>query len=131
MVTASKKMRGRAERANKPPKADASRVLAPSRLPADVHRRFESEFMPIRLTKELREHKGVKVLLEAVKEDVLELWELGRKGTYISSHFVTCEGTEDTLTSTSADDDDYGSLVDAHISRLAGLMGLAPNLVDP
>ena len=130
-MTASKKMRGRAERANKPPKADASRVLAPSRLPADAHRHYESEFVPIRLTKELRAHKGVQVLLEAVENDVLELWELGRKGTHISSHFVTCEGTEDTLTSTSADDDNYGSLVDAHIARLAGLMGLAPNLVDP
>lgn len=124
-------MRGRAERAGKPPRADASRAaLAPSRLPADAHRHYESEFVPIRLTKELRAHKGVKVLLEAVENDVLELWELGRKGTHISSHFVTCEGTEDTLTSTSADDDDYGSLVDAHIARLAGLMGLAPGLGD-
>ena len=130
-MTASKKMRGRAERANKPPKADASRVLAPSRLPADVHRRFESEFVPIRLTKELREHNGVQVLLAAVEDDILELWELGRKGTYISSHFVTCGGKEDFLTSTSAHDDDYGSLVDAHISRLAGIVGLVPNLVDP
>ena len=123
-------MRGRAERAGKPPRVDASRVVAPSRLPADAHRHFKSEFVPIRLTKELREHKGVKVLLEAVENDVLELWELGRKGTHISSHFVTCEGTEDTLTSTSADDDDYGSLVDAHISRLAGLMGLTPGSGD-
>ena len=130
-MTSSKKMRGRAERANKPPKADASRILAPSRLPADAHRHYESEFVPIRLTEELREHKGVKILLTAVEDDILELWELGRKGTHISSHFVTCEGTEDFLTSTSAEDDDYGSLVDAHISRLAGIMGLAPNLVDP
>ena len=130
-MTASKKMRGRAERANKPPKADASRVLAPSRLPADVHRRFESEFVPIRLTKELREHNGVQLMLAAVEDDILELWELGRKGTYISSHFVTCGGKEDFLTSTSAHDDDYGSLVDAHISRLAGIVGLVPNLVDP
>ena len=126
-MTASKKLRGRAERMGKPPKA----AIAPSRLPADAHRHFKSEFVPIRLTKELRAHKGVQVLLEAVENDVLELWELGRKGTHISSHFVTCEGTEDTLTSTSADDDNYGSLVDAHIARLAGLMGLAPNLVDP
>ena len=130
-MTASKKMRGRAERANKAPKADASRVLAPSRLPADVHRRFESEFVPIRLTKELREHNGVQLMLAAVEDDILELWELGRKGTYISSHFVTCGGKEDFLTSTSAYDDDYGSLVDAHISRLAGIVGLVPNLVDP
>ncbi len=130
-MTASKKMRGRAERANKPPKADASRVLAPSRLPADVHRHFESEFVPIRLTKELREHNGVQLMLAAVEDDILELWELGRKGTYISSHFVTCGGKEDFLTSTSAHDDDYGSLVDAHISRLAGIVGLVPNLVDP
>ena len=124
-------MRGRAERANKPPKADTNRVLAPSRLPSNAHRHFESEFVPIRLTKELREHKGVQVLLAAVEDDIHELWELGRKGTHISSHFVTYEGTEDTLTSTSANDDDYGSLVDAHITRLAGLIGLAPNLVDP
>ena len=127
---ASKKVRGRVARAAKSDKADKRVVAAPSRLPADTHRHYESEFVPIRLTKALRAHEGVQVLLGAVGEGVLDFWELGRKGTHISSRFLTCEGTEDTLTSPDADDDDYKSLVDAHLHRLAGLMGFAPATGD-
>jgi hypothetical protein len=123
---ASKKVRGRAARAAHPANAEKRLVAAPSRLPADAHRHYESEFVPIRLTKALRAHEGVQVLLGAVGEGVLDFWELGRKGTHISSRFLTCEGTEDTLTSPDADDDDYESLVEAHLHRLAGLMGFAP-----
>lgn len=127
---ASKKVRGRAARAAKPDKSEKRLVAAPSRLPADTHRHYEPEFVPIRLTKEMRANEFVQVMLESMEQGTLEYWELGRKGTHISSRFLTCEGTEDTLTSPNADDDDYFSLVQAHIFRLAELMGLTPETGD-
>ena len=130
MTSSSKKARGRKAREAKPA-ANTGR-FAPSNLSEDTHRHYDSAFVPIRLTKQLREHKGVQLLLTFMEEDgPLELWELGRKGTHISSHFITTWGKEDYLTSPFADDDDYGSLVDAHIWRFLDLAGLKPKTLGP
>ena len=95
-------------------------------LPDEAHDFFESRFVPIRLTDALRDPKGVKIMQLALANGMLEYWELGRKGTHICSKFITREGTEDCLTSPNPNNEDYGSLVDAHVQRLAQIMGLTP-----
>jgi len=95
---------------------------APTRLPADVHPFFDSEFKPIELSDALRALESVKTMLLGVQEGALVEWNLGRKGTHISSHFVTADGVEDYLTSPNPLDDDFDSLTKAHLSRLGQLV---------
>lgn len=124
-MPSSKKLRGREKKANRP--GGVPMRFAPSTLPDDTHPFFESTFVPIRLTDALRDQKGVQIMQLALADGMLQYWELGRKGTHICSKFVTREGTEDSLTSPNPNDEDYGSLVDAHVQRLAQVMGLSPN----
>ena len=123
-MTSSKKLRGRRKKANRP--GGVPMRFAPSTLSENAHPFFEPTFVPIRLTDLLRDHKGVKIMQLGLADGMLESWQLGRKGTHICSKFVTREGTEDCLTSPDPDDEDYGSLVDAHVQRLAQIMGLLP-----
>ena len=124
-MTSSKKLRGREKKANRP--GGVPMRFAPSTLPEDAHPFFDPTFVPIRLTDALRDHKDVQIMQMALDDGMLEYWELGRKGTHICSKFVTCEGTDDCLTSVDPNDEDYGSLVEAHVQRLAQVLGLAPN----
>ena len=124
-MTSSKKLRGRKKKANRP--GGVPMRFAPSTLPEDAHPFFESTLVPIRLTDALRDHKAVQIMQMALADGMLEYWQLGRKGTHICSKFMTRGGTEDCLTSPNPNDDDYGSLVEAHVQRLAQIMGLAPN----
>jgi hypothetical protein len=125
-MTSAKKRRGRASKQERAERRGAHpERFAPSRRPDHLHPRYELGFVPIRLTRELRQLEGVDIMLEGVRDGCLQSWELGRKGTHISSRFVTDEGLEDTLTSPNPDDDDYDSLVQAHILRLAKIMGRA------
>ena len=55
------------------------------------------------------------------KQTFLERWELGRKGSHISSQFILCDGTCDRLTSVTHTDDDYIELLKAHTQRMAEL----------
>lgn len=135
-MTSSKKARGRTrkderalvrERRAHAAHNDALGRTAPIALDDDGPRFFDSEFVPMPLTSELAECEGVRFMQNAVKEGLLVYWELGRKGTHISSHFLTTGGTEDYLTSGGAYDNDYGSLVIAHISRLAQIYGVVPD----
>lgn len=135
-MTSSKKARGRVKKeARELDEArrahaehnDALGRRAPVMLPDDDPRFYDSEFVPIPLTSELAEHEGVRFMQDAVKKGWLVFWDLGRKGTHISSHFLTTCGTEDYLTSGGAYDNDYGSLVIAHISRLAQIYGVVPD----
>ena len=124
-MPSSKKLRGREKKASRP--GGVPLRFAPSTLPDNAHPFFEPTFVPIRLTDVLRDQKGVQIMQLALADGVLEYWELGRKGTHICSKFVTREGTEDCLTSPNPNDEDYGSLVDAHVQRLAQVLGLGPN----
>jgi len=98
-----------------------------AQLPPGVERYFDEQFKSTPLTPELREDRAVQVMLGSVADGVLECWKLGRKGGHISSYFVTCEGVDDTLTSSDPNDEDYAALVQAHVCRLGNLMGLAPD----
>ena len=131
-MTSSKKARGRARKDAR--ELDGARRAhtahnqalgrtAPLVLTDDGPRFFDSEFVPLPLTSELADQEGVRFMQDAVKEGFLVYWELGRKGTHISSHFLTKDGTEDYLTSPNPHDEDYGSLVIAHINRLAQIFG--------
>ena len=135
-MVSAKKERGRLQRAHRTARPNSKpERYAPSRLTDDMHRHYKSDFVPIRLTKELRECEGAKLMLKGVEEGALEAWELGRKGTHIASRFVTVDGVEDTIMSPDAEDDEYAPLIDAHINRLAELMGVAKceaaQMLDP
>ena len=90
---------------------------APRTLPAETHPHFESEFVPITFSNDLLALEVVKDMKEMVNEGHLVSWELGRKGTHISSRFCTDSGQEDILTSPDPADEDYESLCKAHIQR--------------
>jgi len=137
-MTSSKKARGRAKKDAR--ELDGARRAhaahnqalgrtAPLVLDDEGPRFFDSEFVPMPLTSELAEHDGVRFMQRAVKDGFLVFWELGRKGTHISSHFLSTGGTEDYLTSPNPHDEDYGSLVMAHINRLAQIFGATPDTV--
>ena len=124
-MVSAKKARGRLQRAQRSARPNAKpERYAPSRLTDDMHRHYEPDFVPIRITKEMRGYAGAQLMLLGVEEGALELWELGRKGTHIASRFLTVDGVEDTLVSPDPEDDDYAPLIDAHIKRLAELMGV-------
>lgn len=90
---------------------------APRTLPIEKYPRFESEFVPIAFSNDLLALEVVKDMKELVNEGHLVSWELGRKGTHISSRFRTDDGEEDILTSPDPTDEDYESLCTAHIQR--------------
>ena len=96
---------------------------APAKLPEGTRPIFESEFKPIDIPKELLESEFGLVFKEQLDEKNLVAWELGRKGTYISSRWLSADGKEDFLTSTDSNDEDYHSLMQAHIFRFAQYMG--------
>ena len=91
--------------------------MAPRTLPASTHPYFESEFLPIALSHDLLSLDVVQTFQSLVDGDALVSWELGRKGTHISSKFETAAGSEDTLTSPDPNDEDYESLCKAHIQQ--------------
>ena len=100
---------------------NASRTSVPFTVPSNVRPFYESTFCPIELCDTLRSNKAVQVMLSGLESGALLEWSLGRKGTHLSSRFVTCDGTEDMLTSSQPDDNDYSSLLQAHIERLRQL----------
>ena len=131
-MVSAKKARGRLQRAQRTARPNAKpERYAPSRLTDDMHRHYEPDFVPIRITKELRGYAGAQIMFKGLEDGVLELWELGRKGTHIASRFVTTDGVEDTLMSPDPEDEDYAPLIDAHISRLADLIGVVKQESDP
>ena len=82
--------------------------------------------MPIELSSELLALDVVKSFQSLVTEGCLQKWELGRKGTHVSSHFVTACGLDDMLTSPFPNDNNFENLCKAHISRaLEVLQGTA------
>lgn len=90
---------------------------APRTLPAETHPFFDSEFVPIAMSNDLLAMDVVKAMKEMVDEGYLTSWELGRKGTHISSRFCTADGSDDILTSPCPTDEDFESLCKAHIQR--------------
>ena len=59
----------------------------------------------------------VESMQDLMRLGLLREWEIGRKGTRISSHFVTAGGTQDILTSVCPNDTDYKKLVLTHVER--------------
>ena len=104
------------------PARTAGAPTAPRTLPANTHPFYESQFRPIELSNELRADDCVQAMLRLVCEGHLDNWQLGRKGTHISSHFVTTGGTRDYLTSPDPNDSDYLMLVKAHMQRAIELI---------
>ena len=98
---------------------------APVTLAPDVHRLYDSEFKPIEIPKSIHETEAGKAFKEAKDDGMIQLWELGRKGTHISSRFVDADGDEDILTAQSAEDEDWEQLAGAHLLQLATKFGLA------
>ena len=137
MAPSAKKERGRAKRYHRDIKNERKahmeqRALGPvadTELSSDQPRYYNAEFVPIVLTRDLLEHDGVRIFLQAVQMGALVYWELGRKGTHISSHFLTSKGTEDTLTSPDPKDENYRLLVDAHLARLGTMVGARPQQI--
>ena len=108
---------------SKRPQSSQPRRSAPTTLPPSTHPFYNSEFRPIELSAELRALESVSFMLDQVGDGgVLTAFELGRKGTHISSRFVTAWGAEDTLTSTMPNDEDYNSLVQAHLGSLVKML---------
>ena len=116
-------------RTTQPSPEASAQTWAPTVLADGAPRYFASEFVPIRLSQPLRGHPAVQVMLLGLKEGALTSWQLGRRGTCISSKFVTACGTEDTLRALvpNPSDDNFGALVDCHVCRLKQVLGLAPD----
>lgn len=91
---------------------------APRTLSASTHPHFESEFRAIELSTDLLADGCIQAMSKMVDDGFLVEWKLGRKGTHISSKFVSAGGSEDTLSSPDPNDDDYPSLVRAHIQSV-------------
>lgn len=109
-----KSRRGRIRATSTP---TAPRTLAPS-----THPFFNSAFFPIRLTPDLLQLDIVKSFQELVQEGVLCSWNLGRKGTHISSHFTLPDGGYDFLTSPDPNDDNYEMLATAHMQSVIAII---------
>ena len=96
---------------------------APTILSETTHPFYESDFLPIRsIPVHVQRSEHGYVFARLLEEGVLTSWSLGRKGTHISSKFVTDMGTTDYLTSPFANDDDYLSLARAHAGRALEVM---------
>jgi hypothetical protein len=95
---------------------------APVHLSPDVHPFYDSDFVPVRLTKELCRDSGVQLMLQGIKYGPIEEWSFGRKGTHISSRFRLSCGLVDTLTSPLPHDENFALLLVAHIGRLKEIL---------
>ena len=92
---------------------------------SQIHRLFR----PINIPDELKNEVAVKAMLELVHENILEKWELGRvkvggkkKVSHIASHIICANGKKDYLMSPIATDNNYKSLVEAHMQRVLEVM---------
>jgi len=59
----------------------------------------------------------VDLFIKLLKNKYLESWVFGKRGDYISSNFITKDGTEDQLTSSNKNDNNYSDLLKAHYCR--------------
>jgi hypothetical protein len=90
---------------------------APRTLPKATHPHFDGGFLPIALSADLLALDVVQTFQSLVADGALIKWELGRKGTHISSRLESAGGTGDILTSPDPNDQDYESLCKAHIQQ--------------
>ena len=73
-MVSAKKARGRLQRAQRTARPNAKpERYAPSRLTDDMHRHYEPDFVPIRITKEMRGYAGAQLMLLGVEEGALVL----------------------------------------------------------
>lgn len=98
---------------------------APRTLPESTHPFFNSEFVPITLSADLLQLDIVETFQELVRKGTLADWQLGRKGTHISSFWKAPDGSTDYLTSPDPNDDNYEMLAIAHIQSVFSHFGLA------
>ena len=78
---------------------------------------MSKKFVPITLTNEHLQDKHVQAMLAFVENKVLDKWELGYKGKYLCSCYMTESGLEDFLHCLSPKDDNFRGLVMAHYHR--------------
>ena len=97
--------------------------------------RIQRLFRAINLPDELKNEDVVKAMLELVNGNHLQTFELGRvkiggknnkkKLSHIASHIICANGKEDYLMSPIANDNNYKSLVEAHMQRVFEIMNQA------
>ena len=75
------------------------------------------EFTIIKNPDDMKDDYYVKIFIKMLEKKHLVEWTIGKRGDYISSHFTTANGSIDYLTSPNPNDDDYSSLVQAHLYR--------------
>jgi hypothetical protein len=109
---------GKQSRRNRNSAPSAPRTLNP-----ELHPFYNSMFKPIPLSSDLLANDAVQSMQRLVQDGWLTSWDLGRKGTHISSHFIVkATGDIDTLTSPNPNDQDFGALTGAHIGRAFQLL---------
>lgn len=83
-------------------------------------------FIPVKLPESQMQDAAFRLLKEAVQIGHLSHWEIGTRSNYICSRYTLGgpDGKVDWLMSGSIKDRDYTSLVRAHASRLANLLGI-------
>jgi hypothetical protein len=96
--------------------------IGPSEVPIGVHPHFDSSFVPIQMPPFIRELEVAKQFEKMVSDGLLTKWELGRRGTNISSRFVTFWGADDMLTSPLSEDNDFEPLCQVHLVRATQLL---------
>lgn len=93
--------------------------VAPVALGEGEARYFEPEFRTVITPEWLKATDEAKTIQKGLEAGWLVSWEIGRKGTHIASRWVSACGNEDTIVSPDPGDDDWKSLVHAHVCRLA------------
>jgi hypothetical protein len=71
---------------------------------------------------DLKDDYAVKKFVHMLEKKHLKKWIIGKRGDYISSYFITSEGSEDYLTSPRVDDINYSYLILAHLYRALTLL---------
>ena len=79
------------------------------------------EFTLIKNPDEMKDDYYVKKFIKMLEKKQLVEWTIGKRGDYISSHFITANGSIDSLTSPSPNDENYSSLIHVHLYRVLQL----------
>ena len=93
-------------------------------MPRSTPSSYNEEFRSIELTDCLRALDVVQIMLRMQKEGHFLKWQLGRRGTHISSYFITAGGLEDTITSSGPEDENFEMLTRAHLGLAVGILRL-------
>lgn len=71
---------------------------------------------------DMEDDDNVKLFLILQKNKLIKEWKFGKRGDYISSSFITKDGTLDLLTSPRKNDENYSNLLKVHYRRAMHLV---------